>query len=199
VGKDGTLQPGDELLEVNGKKLVGLNHTDVVAILKDLPQNVKIVCARARVDSSRVHLFSNVPERLLSTSNNDNDDAFDGSSSVSSSLGERLVKAKSEGSIASSPQSVVEECNGSLSSVTRMKSRSLEPLNGVALWSPETQVIELTKGERGLGFSILDYQDPLSPNDTVILIRSLVPGGVAQQDGRLIPGDRLVFVRSENR
>jgi multiple PDZ domain protein len=30
--------------------------------------------------------------------------------------------------------------------------------------------------------------------ETVIVIRSLVPGGVAQQDGRLIPGDRLMFV-----
>ena len=26
------------------------------------------------------------------------------------------------------------------------------------------------------------------------MVRSLVPGGVAQQDGRLIPGDRLMFV-----
>ena len=30
--------------------------------------------------------------------------------------------------------------------------------------------------------------------DTVIVIRSLVPGGVAQVDGRLIPGDRLISV-----
>jgi multiple PDZ domain protein len=62
------------------------------------------------------------------------------------------------------------------------------------MWSSETQIIELLKGERGLGFSILDYQDPLDPNDTLIVIRSLVPGGVAQLDGRLIPGDRLLFV-----
>jgi hypothetical protein len=27
-----------------------------------------------------------------------------------------------------------------------------------------------------------------------VFIRSLVPGGIAQQDGRLIPGDRLLFV-----
>lgn len=26
------------------------------------------------------------------------------------------------------------------------------------MWSSEPQIIELTKGERGLGFSILDYQ-----------------------------------------
>lgn len=70
----------------------------------------------------------------------------------------------------------------------------MEPLTGLAMWSSETQIIELIKGERGLGFSILDYQDPLDPNDTLIVIRSLVPGGVAQIDGRLIPGDRLLFV-----
>lgn len=62
------------------------------------------------------------------------------------------------------------------------------------MWSSEPQIIELVKGERGLGFSILDYQDPLDPSDTLIVIRSLVPGGVAQMDGRLIPGDRLLFV-----
>lgn len=28
----------------------------------------------------------------------------------------------------------------------------------MALWSPNVQVLELEKGERGLGFSILDYQ-----------------------------------------
>ena len=38
----------------------------------------------------------------------------------------------------------------------------------------------------------------MNPNETVIVIRSLVPGGVAQQDGRLVPGDRLMFVNSIN-
>ena len=34
----------------------------------------------------------------------------------------------------------------------------------------------------------------MNPNETIIVIRSLVPGGVAQQDGQLIPGDRLLYV-----
>lgn len=34
----------------------------------------------------------------------------------------------------------------------------------------------------------------MNPQETVIVIRSLVPGGVAEKDGRLIPGDRLVGV-----
>ena len=41
-------------------------------------------------------------------------------------------------------------------------------------------------------------QDPMNPSETVIVIRSLVPGGVAQQDGRLLPGDRLLFVNDRN-
>lgn len=40
------------------------------------------------------------------------------------------------------------------------------------------------------------FQDPMNPSETVIVIRSLVPGGVAQMDGRLIPGDRLLFVNN---
>lgn len=41
-------------------------------------------------------------------------------------------------------------------------------------------------------------QDPLDPTKTVIVIRSLVPNGVAEQDGRLLPGDRLMYVNSTN-
>eukprot|EP00057_Strongylocentrotus_purpuratus_P007667 XP_011662141.1 PREDICTED: multiple PDZ domain protein [Strongylocentrotus purpuratus] len=66
------------------------------------------------------------------------------------------------------------------------------------MWSNEIQYIELEKGDRGLGFSILDYQDPDNPAASVIVIRSLVPDGVAEQDGRLIPGDRLVLVNESN-
>lgn len=32
----------------------------------------------------------------------------------------------------------------------------------------------------------------------MIVIRSLVPDGVAEQDGRLLPGDRLMYVNTTN-
>lgn len=125
---------------------------------------------------------------------------------------ERLVKAKSDGSISSSNPTT-----DNSAVLSKLKSKSLEPLTGLdyllcrskkdvlcsqliliglAMWTDEILTIELQKTERGLGFSILDYQDPLNPTETVIVIRSLVPGGVAQQDGRLIPGDRLMFVNN---
>lgn len=66
------------------------------------------------------------------------------------------------------------------------------------MWSDEVEYIELRKGDRGLGFSILDYQDPLNAKATVIVIRSLVPNGVAELDGRLTPGDRLISVNNKD-
>ncbi|XP_076196160.1 inaD-like protein isoform X3 [Aptenodytes patagonicus] len=67
----------------------------------------------------------------------------------------------------------------------------------LALWSPDVKVIELEKDRNGLGFSILDYQDPLDPTRTAIVISSLVAGGVAERGGKLLPGDRLVFVNEK--
>lgn len=74
---------------------------------------------------------------------------------------DRLVKAKSDGSLASTTITAT-ATDGSFS---KMKSRSLEPLTGLAMWSSEPQIIELVKGERGLGFSILDYQVNSKNND----------------------------------
>lgn len=197
VGKNGLLQSADELLEVNGQRLLGLNHLEVVAILKELPQDVRMVCGREKTEmvpftEENICNSLGIDVAAMKTAN------LDGSGS-SVHGGDRLVKAKSDGSLATG-SSVGGAGSGAEESFisSKIKSRSLEPLTGLAMWSSEPQIIELVKGERGLGFSILDYQDPLDSNDTLIVIRSLVPGGVAQMDGRLIPGDRLLFVNEMN-
>ncbi|XP_050059637.1 multiple PDZ domain protein-like isoform X3 [Aphis gossypii] len=185
VGKNASLQSGDELLEVNGHRLLGRNHMEVVAILKELPLNVRMICAR-RTDEQQLphHYLTDISEdRAAFAAKN----ALGGSLQNLMPATDRLVKAKSDGSLASTGTAGCSESS-------RLRSRSLEPLTGLAMWSSQPQLIELMKGERGLGFSILDYQDPMNPSETVIVIRSLVPGGVAQNDGRLIPGDRLLRV-----
>lgn len=186
VGVNGVLRSGDELLEVNGERLLGMNHLEVVAILKELPLDVRMVCGRNRNTS----LLPFSDDTLKKLSNN-----FENLLPAT----DRLVKAKSDGSLATAGSMADgDSVAAAAASFSKLKSRSLEPLTGLAMWSSQPQIIELVKGDRGLGFSILDYQDPLDPNDTLIVIRSLVPGGVAQLDGRLIPGDRLLFVNSIN-
>lgn len=45
---------------MNGHRLLGMNHIEVVTILKDLPVNVRMVCARRPGDTA--------PYRLIDTS-----------------------------------------------------------------------------------------------------------------------------------
>uniref|UniRef100_A0A7M4FSX9 Multiple PDZ domain protein n=1 Tax=Crocodylus porosus TaxID=8502 RepID=A0A7M4FSX9_CROPO len=173
VGRSGKLFSGDELLEVNEISLLGENHKDVVNILKELPVKVKMVCCHpvaALPSLPELDSLSLSEVQLMEKPRID--------------LGEAIGSSETEGpdlKMVDMGQNT-EEVQGS-------------PL---AMWETGVQQIELEKGNMGLGFSILDYQDPVDPANTVIVIRSLVPGGVAERDGRLLPGDRLMFVNDVN-
>ena len=57
--------------------------------------------------------------------------------------------------------------------------------------------IELTKGSKGLGFSIAGGSgNQHIPGDNGIYITKIMDGGAAQVDGRLQVGDKLVLVRN---
>ncbi|NXU95613.1 MPDZ protein, partial [Xiphorhynchus elegans] len=173
VGRSGKLFSGDELLEVNDISLLGENHKDVVSILKELPIEVTMVCCRpvAPLITQPEVLESLSLSEIQLTEKAHIELGFIGSSDTEGTALERADEGQS-----------MEEVQSS----------------SLAMWETEVQHIELEKGSMGLGFSILDYQDPVDPANTVIVIRSLVPGGVAEQDGRLLPGDRLMFVNDIN-
>ncbi|XP_026208412.1 multiple PDZ domain protein isoform X3 [Anabas testudineus] len=174
VGRCGKLFSGDELLEVSGISLIGETHKEVVRILKELPLRVYMTCCR--------------PAPLLQT---DMDSVEPESDTLS-----RTPKLKKQ--IDLSSILVAEESEVSTTATTQDNVTEEAIGSPLAMWELEIQNIELEKGEGGLGFSILDYQDPLDPTKTVIVIRSLVPNGVAEQDGRLLPGDRLMYVNTTN-
>ncbi|CAJ1086302.1 multiple PDZ domain protein isoform X5 [Xyrichtys novacula] len=179
VGRCGKLFSGDELLEVNGISLIGETHKEVVRILKELPLCVFMICCRP-APHLQTDMDAVQPEtEALATTPSLKQKQTD-LSSVLVAEGSEVNAAAAVAAAAATQDNVTEEVIGS-------------PL---AMWELEIQNIELEKGEGGLGFSILDYQDPMDPAKTVIVIRSLVPNGVAEQDGRLLPGDRLMYVNS---
>lgn len=179
VGKDGRLKTGDELLQVNEHKLQGLRHTEVVKIIKNLPEKVKIVCARG--SSAR---------EVINTSQNP--EAFEARSILATSLIQSLcmpvtltTKALSESSLYTSSTATMTDLQ---------KSKSMENVSGLALWTDDVTYVSLEKTEKGFGFSILDYQDPLDCESTVIVVRGLIPGGSAENANVIFPGDRIVSV-----
>uniref|UniRef100_G3TKC2 Multiple PDZ domain protein n=1 Tax=Loxodonta africana TaxID=9785 RepID=G3TKC2_LOXAF len=172
VGHSGKLFSGDELLEVNGITLLGENHQDVVNILKELPIEVTVVCCRRTVPPAHHAEQDSLDLRDIELTEKPHVD-----------LGEFIGSSETEGPVLAT---------------TDVGQKTEEVQGPLAMWEVDVQHIELEKGNKGLGFSILDYQDPVDPASTVIVIRSLVPGGIAEKDGRLLPGDRLMFVNDVN-
>nr|XP_019955859.1 PREDICTED: multiple PDZ domain protein-like [Paralichthys olivaceus] len=167
IGQSHQIFTGDQILEVNGIPLIGETHKEVVNLLKELPIHVYLVCSRV------------VPPSIPHSDEEDDDE-------VHLTLKELLAEFNDK-----LDQGCVIPCP-TAEDITK---RGVPPMSPpLAMWEREAQVVELEKGESGLGFSILDYQDPEDVTKTVLVIRSLVPGGVADQDGRLLPGDRLMFV-----
>ncbi|XP_038660263.1 multiple PDZ domain protein isoform X11 [Scyliorhinus canicula] len=204
VGRNGKLYSGDELLEVNGIPLLGQNHQDVVSILKDLPISVTMICCRSNLKANKetdVDSMIPIEEPIQLTEEpleflpppvplawiDDQEESVVTQDYLQRHIDQNEITATS----ATDDDAVVVEIEGRQSGVEAQGSH-------LAMWESEIQSIELEKGSSGLGFSILDYQDPVDPIRTVIVIRSLVPSGVAEQDGRLLPGDRLMFVNSTN-
>lgn len=175
VGKQGILRPGDELLQVNEHKLQGLKHIEVVKILKELPTQVRLICARGPTAPSVINTSQN-PEAFESRS------LLPGGHQ---SLQNLLTKAQSESSLYTSSTATLTD---------QQRSKSVENVSGLALWSTDVTYINIEKTERGFGFSVLDYQDPLDAEGTVIVIRGLIPGGSAEATNEIFPGDRLVSV-----
>ncbi|XP_036782534.2 multiple PDZ domain protein isoform X3 [Manis pentadactyla] len=172
VGHSGKLFRGDELLEVNGITLLGENHQDVVNILKELPIEVSMVCCRRTVPPTTQSELDSLDLRDIELTEKPHVD-----------LGEFIGSSETEDPVLA---------------MTDVGQNAEEVQGPLAMWEADIQHIELEKGSKGLGFSILDYQDPVDPASTVIVIRSLVPGGIAEKDGRLLPGDRLMFVNDIN-
>nr|XP_018667521.1 multiple PDZ domain protein isoform X1 [Ciona intestinalis] len=228
VGQSNKLEAGDELLEVNGNHLLGLSHVEVVVILKELPLTVRMVCARPKEHWTRDPARDSVvfeekdgdflemkmppindPMNIIPPAHENVDDDTSSDSSLSQDSISQIQMHLPEmppmqNQVYESelptpvnqfhPQSSVSDSDET--DVETSPKNEQEQLNSA--WEDEVTVIELEKGDRGLGFSILDFQDPLHEDKTAVLVRSLVDGGIAEQDGRLEPGDRLIFVNDKS-
>ncbi|AWP10402.1 putative inaD-like protein [Scophthalmus maximus] len=165
VDRHGALRPEDELLEVNDVQLYGKTRREVVSFLKEVPPPFTLVCCR--------HPTSDLePE------------------SEPESQAEPTSGRGPAGGLEPSLDEIEMKLSSMLCSQTVLRDdRRDEEQQEV------TQTLELQKErDKGLGFSILDYQDPLDPGRCVMVIRSLVAGGSAERDGGLLPGDQLVSV-----
>lgn len=204
VDKHGVLRPEDELLEVNDVQLYGKSRREAVSFLKEVPPPFTLVCCRhptSELEPEPEPALQSEPEparqshlnmeeiemKLSSMLLSQNDLRNDEQQQVNTQ--EQVTPVEEELKKETPPHSEDEDDDD------EEEDEEDDDEGELALWSPDVEMLELQKErDKGLGFSILDYQDPLDPGRCVMVIRSLVPGGSAERRGGLLPGDQLVSV-----
>ncbi|XP_029690744.1 tyrosine-protein phosphatase non-receptor type 13 isoform X3 [Takifugu rubripes] len=192
--KDGRIKPGGRLISLNKISLEGVTFTDAAAILQSSPDEVELIVSQPKqsLKDSRSSLSQSTLGLALER-------GF-GSQTTLSGADYRPVVEELEEAITLSSMATPKQNKRLHIPVVRIHDAqdacSRSP-SIISLKTAERFVLELKKSSGSLGISVAG-----GINTTVryggIYIKSLVPGGAAEQDGRIQIGDRLLEVDGIN-
>ncbi|CAL7934179.1 unnamed protein product [Xylocopa violacea] len=176
------LKVEDKVLSVNGVSVVNVGHYDAVEVLK--------ACGRVLVLVVQREVTRIVPPYEQASSKKD---------SVCSSLStSRAPSATSHVSSTGLPHTLE---NGDALPHDAIKSKKIpEPISSTKVDDePMVSVLvhtTLIRDQNGLGFSIAggEGSPPFKDNSDAIYISRITEGGVAQKDGKLLVGDKVISI-----
>ncbi|XP_061600532.1 tyrosine-protein phosphatase non-receptor type 13 [Cololabis saira] len=192
--KDGRIKPGGRLISLNKISLEGVTFSDAAAILQNSPDEVELI-----VSQPKYSLKDRQGSLSQSTFGLSNEKSF-GSQTTLSGTEFRPTMEELEEVITLSNMATPKQNKRLHIPVVRIQDaqdvRSRSP-SIISLTTGEQFMLELRKSSGSLGISVTG-----GINTNVryggIYIKSLVPGGAAEQDGRIQTGDRLLEVDGSN-
>ncbi|XP_029954711.1 FERM and PDZ domain-containing protein 2 [Salarias fasciatus] len=168
--RDGRLQAGDRLLEVNGNSFQGFTYQQAVECLGKTGEVVSLVVEREAINLPKVSISS------------------DNSSIVSNQSLSPIIS-----------QSRLNSCS-STSTPPQPNAKSERPRDYAFATEDNTQDVTLTKSASGLGFSFLmcELDPPTRDFGSLVRIKQLFPGQPAEQSGRIQEGDVLLAINGQS-
>ncbi|CAK6979030.1 LOW QUALITY PROTEIN: tyrosine-protein phosphatase non-receptor type 13 [Scomber scombrus] len=192
--KDGRIKPGGRLISLNKISLEGVTFSDAAAILQSSPDEVELIVSQPKqsLRDSRNSLSQSTLSLALER-------GF-GSQTTLSGIEYRPAMEELEEAMTLSNMATPKQGRRLHIPVVRIhdpeKARSRSP-SIISLKTGERFIMELKKSNGSLGISVAG-----GINTNVrfggIYIKTLVPGGAAEQDGRIQIGDRLLEVDGSN-